>query len=97
MKFIPIEELRDTYVFDSRSNYSVPPAIEAFLETDGYEACIRRAISLGGDSDTIAAIAGGIAEAYYGEIPKEILDKGRFLLDSGLKSVLDEFSAKYCK
>ena len=97
MKFIPIEELRDTYVFDSRSNYSVPPAIEAFLETDGYETCIRRAISLGGDSDTIAAIAGGIAEAYYGEIPKEILDKGRFLLDSGLKSVLDEFSAKYCK
>lgn len=96
MKFIPIEQLRDEYVFDSRSIYSVPPAIEAFLETSNYETCVRRAISLGGDSDTIAAIAGGIAEAYYREIPKEIKEKGKFRLDSGLKKILDEFEQKYC-
>lgn len=97
LRFIPIEEIREDYDFDSRSIYSVPPAIEAFFETDNYEACIRRAISLGGDSDTIAAIAGGIAEAYYREIPREIQDKGRFILDSGLKKILDEFSKKYCQ
>ena len=95
LRFTPIEELREKYVFDSRSGYSVPPAIEAFLETDSYESCIRRAISFGGDSDTIAAIAGGIAEAYYHEIPKEIRDRCRSKLDSGLKRVLDEFEQKY--
>ena len=47
--------------------------------------------------NTIAAIAGGIAEAYYREKPKDILDQGRFILDSGLKKVLDEFHEKYCK
>ena len=96
-RLVPIEELRPDYEFDSRSNYSVPPAIEAFLETDDYESCIRRAISLGGDSDTIAAIAGGIAEAFYKEIPDHIRTKGRLLLDSGLKRVLDQFEEKYGK
>ena len=94
MKFIPIEELRDTYVFDSRSNYSVPPAIEAFLETDGYEACIRRAISLGGDSDTIAAITGGIAQAYYG-IPDDIREHALKFLDDTQKEILTAFEERF--
>ncbi len=92
---MPIADLRDGYQFDARSSYSVPPAIEAFLETDDYESCIRRAISLGGDSDTIAAIAGGIAEAYYREIPDYIVNKGKLILDSGLKRVLNQFEEKY--
>ena len=61
------------------------------------ESAIRKAISIGGDSDTIAAIAGSIAEAYYGSIPEDIRKKGRLLLDSGLKRVLDEFEEKYCR
>ena len=97
MKFCPLELIRDDYKFDSRSDYSVPPAIEAFFESSDYESCIRKAISIGGDSDTIAAIAGGIAEAFYGTIPDHIRKKGRLILDSGLKRVLDEFEAKYCK
>lgn len=95
--FVPIDILREGYQFDSRSIYSVPPAIEAFFETEDYESCIRRAISLGGDSDTIAAIAGGIAEAYYGEIPNHIVSKGRLILDSGLKRVLNRFEERYNK
>ena len=95
LSFVPIADLRNGYQFDARSSYSVPPAIEAFLETDDYESCIRRAISLGGDSDTIAAIAGGIAEAYYREIPDYIVNKGKLILDSGLKRVLNQFEEKY--
>ena len=97
MKFYPLDLIRADYQFDSRSDYSVPPAIEAFFESTDYESCIRKAISIGGDSDTIAAIAGGIAEAFYGTIPDCIRKKGRLLLDSGLKRVLDEFEDKYCK
>ena len=97
MKFSPLDLIRDDYKFDSRSDYSVPPAIEAFFESSDYESCVRKAVSIGGDSDTIAAIAGGIAEAFYGTIPDDIRKKGRLILDSGLKRVLDEFEAKYCK
>ena len=97
MEFYPLDLIREDYEFDSRSDYSVPPAIEAFFEGSDYESCIRKAISIGGDSDTIAAIAGGIAEAYYSIIPEEIRKKGRLILDSGLKRVLDEFEEKYCK
>lgn len=95
MKFVPLDQIRDEYKFDSRSDYSVQPAIEAFFESSDYESSIRKAISIGGDSDTIAAIAGGIAEAYYGIIPDEIRTKGRMLLDSGLKRVLDEFETRF--
>lgn len=55
---------------------------------------MRKAISIGGDSDTIACIAGGIAEAYYKEIPKEILDRGLSFVDAGFKNVIREFMEK---
>ncbi len=97
MKFKHLDDIRDGFVFDSRSNYSVPPAIEAFFESDDYESCIRNAISIGGDSDTISAIAGGIAEAYYREIPDSIMSKGKMILDSGLKRVINQFDEKYLK
>lgn len=90
-----LDEIRDNYVFDSRTSYSIPPAIEAFLESNSYEDAIRKAISIGGDSDTIACMAGGIAQAYYKKIPKEIYDQGMSFLDSGLKKVLKEFSERY--
>lgn len=94
-KFIPLNELREGYVFDSRTSYSIPPAIEAFFESISYEDAIRKAISIGGDSDTIACIAGGIAQAYYGNIPKEIYDKGMTILDTGLRMIVKQFEEKY--
>ena len=57
---------------------SVPQALEAFLEADGFESAVRLAISIGGDSDTIAAIAGSVAEAAYGipaALREEVLDR----------------------
>ena len=95
ISFVPLDDIREGYQFDSRSLYSVPPAIEAFFEGDNFESCIRKAISIGGDSDTIAAITGGIAEAYYKEIPGHIVSKGKLILDSGLKRVLNQFEEKY--
>jgi len=77
-----IDEIRPTYEFDVSCQGSVPEAIIAFLESNDFEDCIRKAISIGGDSDTIAAMAGSIAEAFYGEglgnfggIPFEIGEK----------------------
>lgn len=61
-----LDEIRPTYTFDDTCQGTVPPAIQAFLESTGFEDAIRNAISLGGDSDTLAAITGGIAEAFYG-------------------------------
>ena len=70
-----LAEIRPSYNFDVSCQGSVPEAIIAFLESSNFEDCIRKAISIGGDSDTIAAMAGGIAEAYYKAIPEEILKK----------------------
>ena len=90
-----LEEIRENYVFNSRTSYSVPPALEAFLESNSYEDAIRKAVSLGGDSDTIACIAGGIAQAFYKKIPEEIFLRGIGYLDSGLRKVLQEFEETY--
>ncbi len=95
MKFMPLDELRPKYVFDSRTSYSVPPAIESFLESDSYESALRKAISIGGDSDTIACMAGGIAHAFYKEIPEDIFNRAMSCLDSGLKKTINEFNDKY--
>lgn len=61
-----LEKIRPNFHFEMTCQYTVPPAIEAFLESTSFEDCIRNAVSLGGDSDTVAAMAGSIAEAYYG-------------------------------
>ena len=96
--FKPLDTIKANYVFDSRTSYTVPPALEAFFESTSYENAIRKAISIGGDSDTIACITGGIAEAYYKEIPKEIVSRGNFLIDSGFKKVIREFNEEFiCK
>ncbi len=69
-----LDDIRDTYKFNETCQATVPQAMEAFFESDSYEDCLRCAISVGGDSDTLAAIAGSIAEAYFG-IPKHIQTK----------------------
>lgn len=91
----PLAEIRKDHVFDSRSSYSVPPAIQAFLESHDYESAIRNAISLGGDADTQACIAGGIAEAFYGEIPSHILHFCTSRVDLTIRKAVQEFVQAY--
>ena len=91
----PLDEIRENHVFNSRASYSVPPAIIAFLESHDYESAVRNAVSFGGDADTEACIAGGIAEAFYREIPKHISDFCDKRIDGSLKQVFFEFKNKY--
>ena len=86
-----VEEIRPTYTFSSWAATSVPEAIVAFLDSSDFEDCIRLAISLGGDSDTIAAIAGSIAQAYYREIPPRLAQGARQVLDPLQSQVLNDF------
>ena len=85
-----LDEIRPTYKFNESCQGTVPEAIIAFLESTGFEDAIRNAISLGGDSDTLAAITGSIAEAAYG-IPEEIADKALCYLDAPLREVYDRW------
>ena len=85
-----LNDIRRTYHFGETCQTSVPQAMEAFFESCDFEDAIRNAISIGGDSDTIAAIAGGIAEAYYG-IPESIQSKARRYLDMEMQIILNEF------
>lgn len=87
-----IDEIRSAYQFNETCQETVPQAIECFLESESFEDAIRNAISLGGDSDTIAAITGAIAEAYYG-IPIDIRNKALTYLDSNLRSIFDEWES----
>ena len=82
-----LDEIRPNYRFNETCQNTVPQAIIAFLESKDFEDAIRNAISLGGDSDTLAAITGSIAEAAYG-IPEWIKEKGLSFLDETLKDVL---------
>jgi ADP-ribosylglycohydrolase len=87
----PLVEIRETYRFDVSCQGSVPQSIIAFLESDGYEDAIRNAISLGGDADTMACIAGGIAEAFYGGVPELIRGEVMARLDDRLRGVIKAF------
>jgi len=85
-----LDKIRDTYRFNETCQQTVPQAIEAFLESTSFEDAIRNAISIGGDSDTLAAITGGIAEAYYG-IPDDLRDQALRHLDPVLLQIYDEW------
>ena len=85
------DEIRKTYGWEDSCQGTVPPAIRAFLDSTDYESAIRIAVSLGGDSDTLACITGGIAEAYYGEIPDAIYKKAVEMLPSEFIHVLKVF------
>jgi ADP-ribosylglycohydrolase len=90
-----LNELRPTYHFDVSCQGSVPQSIIAFLESTGYEDAVRNAISLGGDADTMACIAGAIAEAYYGGVPAAIAEAVLERLDDRLRHVVRDFRAPY--
>ncbi len=89
-----LDGIRDSYKFNESCQDTVPQALEAFFESTSFEDAIRNAISIGGDSDTIAAITGGIAEAYYG-IPTDIRKHALTFLDERLLKILVEFENKY--
>jgi ADP-ribosylglycohydrolase len=91
-----LDQLRPTYQFDASCQWSVPQSIIAFLESTSYEDAVRNAISLGGDADTMACIAGAIAEAYYGRVPAAIAEPVLTRLDDRLRSVVGEFHERYC-
>ena len=87
-----LDEIRPTYRFNETCQQTVPQALMAFFESTDFEDAIRNAISIGGDSDTLAAITGGVAEAYYG-IPQDIREKALTYLDKRLRTIFDAFEA----
>lgn len=89
-----LEEIRDTYKFNETCQDTVPQAFQAFFQSTSFEDAIRNAIFIGGDSDTLAAITGGIAEAYWG-VPAEIKRKGTSYLDSQLLNLVTAFENTY--
>jgi type I restriction enzyme M protein len=89
-----LDGIRDSYTFNETCQDTVPQAIMAFLESSSFEDAIRNAVSIGGDSDTLAAITGGIAEAYYG-VPTEIRKHALTFLDERLLGILNAFESKY--
>jgi type I restriction enzyme M protein len=89
-----IDEIRPSYFFDVSCQGTVPQAIVAFLESTDFEDAIRTAISLGGDADTLAAITGSIAHAYYG-VPKALESTALEHLDEFLVSIVSEWYLRY--
>src|SRR3954451_10450445 len=91
----PLDEIRPRYEFQVSCQESVPQAIRAFLESDDFEDAVRKAISLGGDSDTLACMAGGIAQAFYGGVPGEIGRRVYEVLDDHMGGMTRTFTGTY--
>ncbi|MGN0631083.1 MAG: ADP-ribosylglycohydrolase family protein [Ruminococcus sp.] len=89
-----IDEIRPVYRFNETCQNTVPQAIEAFLESESFEDAVRTAVSLGSDSDTLAAITCSIAEAYYG-VPKDMYKNALLYLDKRLMSLLFKFEKQF--
>ncbi|MDR2354397.1 MAG: ADP-ribosylglycohydrolase family protein [Deltaproteobacteria bacterium] len=89
-----LDGIRDGYNFQVSCQETVPQALKAFLESTGFEDAIRNAVSIGGDSDTIAAIAGAVAGVYYG-VPKDLADKAATYLPEPLIKVIDDFEKAF--
>jgi len=87
-----LDSIRSSYKFNETCQETVPQAIRAFIESVSFEDAIRNAISIGGDSDTLAAITGGIAEAYYG-IPPDLKEMALDFLNSELLRYYNEWEA----
>jgi ADP-ribosylglycohydrolase len=90
-----LDAIRPQYTFDVTCQGSVPQAITAFLESEGFEDAVRKAVSLGGDSDTQACIAGGIAHAFYGKLPDIISAEVHSRLEVPLRQILTLFCDRF--
>lgn len=91
---LTVDETRETYHFNETCQGTVPQAMLAFKEAESFEDAIRTAVSIGGDSDTMAAITGAVAEAFWG-IPTSMALQGRSFLDTRLKKITDTFRMKW--
>ncbi len=91
----PLDSIRPKYGYDVTCQGTVPPAIRAFLESDHFEDAVRKAVSLGGDSDTLACITGSIAHAYYKNLPKIIVIRVFEHLDAPLGDLARKFCDRY--
>ena len=89
-----LNDLRNNYIFTAKAEFSVPQAIYCFLVSTSFEDCLRKSISIGGDSDTICAIACSIAAAYYG-IPQNILTEAKKYIPKKYSDILEEFNKIY--
>ncbi len=89
-----LDEIRPGYRFDETCQRTVPPAITAFLESDDFEEAVRKSISLGGDADTLAAITGSIAEAFYGGVPEEIATEVWSRIPKEFQEIVERFNSK---
>jgi ADP-ribosylglycohydrolase len=92
-----LAEIRPAYGFNETCQRTVPQALIAFLESENYEDAVRKAISLGGDADTLACITGSIAEAFYGGVPEPIAQRALELLNPHLRTVVMDFSQRYVR
>ena len=90
-----LDDIRPFFTFDSSCQGTVPQAIVAFLESTDFENAVRLAISLGGDCDTLACIAGSIASAFYGGVPGPIREQALAHLDDPLSEVVAAFEERY--
>jgi ADP-ribosylglycohydrolase len=86
-----VDGIRPAYAFDVSCQGTVPEAIISFLESESYEDAVRLAVSLGGDSDTLACITGSIAHAFYGEVPGPIVQLVKTTLDKRLWAITEAF------
>ncbi|MCB4791976.1 MAG: ADP-ribosylglycohydrolase family protein [Elusimicrobia bacterium] len=90
-----VEDIRPDYTFNGSCQGTVPQAIIAFLDSTDFEDALRNAVSIGGDSDTLACITGGIAEAYYGSVPDHIKEWVKKILEPDLWNITEKFYKKY--
>jgi ADP-ribosylglycohydrolase len=92
---ISIKSIKKDYKFDVSCEGSVPVAIQAFLDSKNFTDAIRIAVSVGGDSDTLAAITGSISQSFYKKVPKKLINKARTYLTPEMLKVIDKFNKKY--
>ena len=90
-----LDQIRPIYGFDETCQGTVPQALVSFFESTSFEDALRNAISLGGDADTLACIAGGVAEAYYGGTPQDLSTPVMAMLDERLVEVVDRFRERF--
>ena len=90
-----IDDIRPHYTFDVTCQGSVPEALITFLESSGWEDAVRKAVSLGGDADTLACMAGAVAEAFYGEVPPAIAAEVVARLDHRIRATMSRFAERF--
>ncbi len=89
------DDIRPAYAFDVSCQGSVPEALVCALEGDDWEACVRLAVSLGGDADTQACVAGAVAQARFGGVPAEIEDRVRTILPRHVLDIVEDFESRH--